>query len=40
MLKKVKGGGGGQKEFAQGRLAMQINDEKDIHSILLPAFER
>ncbi|CEI99681.1 Putative Alanyl-tRNA synthetase [Rhizopus microsporus] len=40
LLKHVKGGGGGQKEMAQGRLAESIRDEQDIHSKILPAFEK
>jgi alanyl-tRNA synthetase len=39
MLKTVKGGGGGQKEFAQGRLAMNLTNNQDVHSTLLPAFQ-
>jgi alanyl-tRNA synthetase len=40
LLKHIKGGGGGQKEMAQGRLAESIRDEQDIHSKILPAFEK
>ncbi|ORX49202.1 alanyl-tRNA synthetase [Hesseltinella vesiculosa] len=39
VLKSVKGSGGGQKEFAQGRLAKPILGSKDIQDILIPAFE-
>ncbi|KAI8097343.1 alanyl-tRNA synthetase [Halteromyces radiatus] len=38
MLKTVKGGGGGQKELAQGRLAKQLNNDQDILTTLVPAF--
>lgn len=39
ILKHVKGGGGGQKEYAQGRLAEAILDQETIKSRLLPALE-
>ncbi|ORZ24201.1 alanyl-tRNA synthetase [Absidia repens] len=38
ILKTVKGGGGGQKEIAQGRLAVKLNSEQDIYATLIPAF--
>ncbi|KAI8088356.1 alanyl-tRNA synthetase [Thamnidium elegans] len=40
MLKHIKGGGGGQKEMAQGRLAESISTEQDIISKVLPALEK
>jgi alanyl-tRNA synthetase len=40
MLKNVKGGGGGQKEMAQGRLFESISTEQDIVSKILPALEK
>lgn len=40
MLKHIKGGGGGQKEMAQGRLADSISTEDDIISKILPALEK
>ncbi|KAI7876234.1 alanyl-tRNA synthetase [Lichtheimia hyalospora FSU 10163] len=39
ILKHVKGGGGGQKEYAQGRLAEAILDEETIKTRLLPALK-
>jgi alanyl-tRNA synthetase len=39
-LKHVKGGGGGQKEMAQGRLKVSITTEHDIISKILPALEK
>ncbi|KAI9476048.1 MAG: alanyl-tRNA synthetase [Benjaminiella poitrasii] len=40
LLKHIKGGGGGQKELAQGRLVARITTEKDIISTILPALEQ
>lgn len=40
MLKHIKGGGGGQKEMAQGRLAEAFTNEADIISKLVPALEK
>lgn len=40
MLKHIKGGGGGQKEMAQGRLSEAITTEDDIISKILPALEK
>lgn len=40
MLKHIKGGGGGQKEMAQGRLADSISTENDIITKILPALEK
>lgn len=40
MLEHMKGGGGGQKEMAQGRLVDPISTEHDIISKILPAFEK
>lgn len=40
MLKHIKGGGGGQKEMAQGRLADSILTENDIITKILPALEK
>ncbi len=40
MLKHIKGGGGGQKEMAQGRLAEAVVSETDIITKLVPALEK
>ncbi|KAI8384644.1 alanyl-tRNA synthetase [Radiomyces spectabilis] len=40
VLKHVKGGGGGQKEYAQGRLAKPILSVDDIEANLVPALEK
>jgi alanyl-tRNA synthetase len=40
MLKHIKGGGGGQKEMAQGRLSESITTEQDVISKVLPALEK
>jgi alanyl-tRNA synthetase len=40
MLKHIKGGGGGQREMAQGRLADSILNENDILSKIVPALEK
>lgn len=40
MLKHVKGGGGGQKEMAQGRLAESILNKNDVVSKIVPALEK
>ena len=40
LLKSIKGGGGGQKEMAQGRLAQPIIDQADIESKILPALQK
>lgn len=37
MLRHIKGGGGGQKDFAQGKLATPITSVQDIESRLVPA---
>ncbi|KAG0167643.1 hypothetical protein DFQ28_005696 [Apophysomyces sp. BC1034] len=39
ILKHVKGGGGGQKEFAQGRLAAAITDRNEIQAKIIPIFD-
>ena len=39
MLKRVKGGGGGQAEYAQGRLAEPILDINEIESKIVPAIK-
>ncbi|OBZ85392.1 Alanine--tRNA ligase, mitochondrial [Choanephora cucurbitarum] len=40
LLKSMKGGGGGQKEMAQGRLAQPIMNQADIESKVLPALQK
>ncbi|KAG0740434.1 hypothetical protein G6F57_011371 [Rhizopus arrhizus] len=40
LLKHIKGGGGGQKEMAQGHLAEPVKSEQDIVSKILPAFKK
>jgi alanyl-tRNA synthetase len=40
MLKHLKGGGGGQKELAQGRLAEPIHTQQAIISKLVPVLEK
>ncbi|KAI8061769.1 alanyl-tRNA synthetase [Gongronella butleri] len=39
VLKSVKGSGGGQKEFAQGRLAQPIGTARHVQDVLIPAFQ-
>ncbi|KAF7722765.1 hypothetical protein EC973_002719 [Apophysomyces ossiformis] len=40
LLKHVKGGGGGQKEFAQGKLADAIFTKDEINAKIIPAFKQ
>ncbi|KAI8643919.1 alanyl-tRNA synthetase [Parasitella parasitica] len=40
MLKHIKGGGGGQKEMAQGRLAEAVRNEADVIAKLVPALQK
>ncbi|KAI8991542.1 alanyl-tRNA synthetase [Mycotypha africana] len=40
LFKHIRGGGGGQKELAQGRLAETIATEKDVRTKLIPALSK